>query len=314
MYRPHTTLEQWRILQAVVDHGGYAHAAQALNKSQSSLNHAVAKLQQLLGVQLLEVKGRKAELTAQGRVMLRRSRVLTQEIEQLELLANNLEQGWEPEIRLSREILFPTAPLYHAMQQFYPESRGTRLTVLDNVLSGTTEAITERSFDLVISGRIPPGYRGEHLGNAQLLLVCHPQHPLSQEGEIDEKRLAQELQLVIRDTGSDADKDLGWLKAEQRWTFSNFHEAIEILLQGVGFCWVPQHIAQPLLDQGRLHHLVQAQMHTTVIPTYLVIPSPDCLGPAAQRFAQLLVECSKPECLANRSEDKKITPMNANSV
>ena len=45
MYRPKTTLEQWRILQAVVDHGGYAKAADYLNKSQSSLNHAVAKLQ-----------------------------------------------------------------------------------------------------------------------------------------------------------------------------------------------------------------------------------------------------------------------------
>ena len=42
-YRPKTTLEQWRILQAVVDHDGYAKAAQALNKSQSSLNHAVSQ-------------------------------------------------------------------------------------------------------------------------------------------------------------------------------------------------------------------------------------------------------------------------------
>ena len=66
MYRPKTTLEQWRILQAVVDHGGYAKAADYLNKSQSSLNHAVTKLQNLLDVQLLEVKGRKAFLTPAG--------------------------------------------------------------------------------------------------------------------------------------------------------------------------------------------------------------------------------------------------------
>ena len=72
MYRPKTTLEQWRILQAVVDHGGYAQAAQQLNKSQSSLNHAVSKLQSMLDVQLLEVIGRKAVLTEAGEVMLRR--------------------------------------------------------------------------------------------------------------------------------------------------------------------------------------------------------------------------------------------------
>ena len=74
MTRAKSTLEQWRILQAVVDHGGYAQAAEQLNKSQSSLNHAVAKLQHQLGIQLLEVKGRKAYLTEQGEVLLRRSR------------------------------------------------------------------------------------------------------------------------------------------------------------------------------------------------------------------------------------------------
>ena len=70
MYRPKSTFEQWRIFQAVVDEGGYAQAAEKLNKSQSSLNHAVAKLQQSLGVALLEVQGRKAYLTAEGQVFL----------------------------------------------------------------------------------------------------------------------------------------------------------------------------------------------------------------------------------------------------
>lgn len=67
MTRAKSTLEQWRILQAVVDFGGYAQAAEKLNKSQSSLNHAVAKLQHQLGIELLEVKGRKAYLTPQGK-------------------------------------------------------------------------------------------------------------------------------------------------------------------------------------------------------------------------------------------------------
>ena len=68
MFRPKSTLEQWRIFQAVVEFGGYAQAAEKLNKSQSSLNHAVAKLQLTLGVALLEVRGRKASLTEEGEV------------------------------------------------------------------------------------------------------------------------------------------------------------------------------------------------------------------------------------------------------
>ena len=88
MFRPKSTFEQWRIFQAVVDCGGYAQAAEALNKSQSSLNHAVAKLQQSLGLALLEVRGRKAVLTPAGEIFLKRARQLSQQVEELENLAN----------------------------------------------------------------------------------------------------------------------------------------------------------------------------------------------------------------------------------
>ena len=55
---PRVTLEQWRVLQAVVDHGGFAQAAEALHKSQSSISYTVAKLQEQLGFPLLAIEGR----------------------------------------------------------------------------------------------------------------------------------------------------------------------------------------------------------------------------------------------------------------
>ena len=42
------TLEQWRLLAAVVDHGGFAQAAEQLQKSQSTVSHGVKQLQQAL--------------------------------------------------------------------------------------------------------------------------------------------------------------------------------------------------------------------------------------------------------------------------
>ena len=52
---PRITLEQWRCLVAVVDYGGYAQAAEQLNKSQSSVTYAVQKLQWLLKVRGFEI-------------------------------------------------------------------------------------------------------------------------------------------------------------------------------------------------------------------------------------------------------------------
>jgi len=39
------TLEQWRALLAVIDAGGYAKAAELLNKSQSAVSYAISQLE-----------------------------------------------------------------------------------------------------------------------------------------------------------------------------------------------------------------------------------------------------------------------------
>ncbi len=108
MKAPRVTLDQWRTLQAVVDHGGFAQAAEALHRSQSSVSYTVARMQEQLGVPLLRIDGRKAVLTEAGNVLLRRSRHLVKQASQLEDLAHHMEQGWEAEVRL---VSMPPTPV-----------------------------------------------------------------------------------------------------------------------------------------------------------------------------------------------------------
>ncbi|MBP6518491.1 LysR family transcriptional regulator [Shewanella sp.] len=292
MTRAKSTLEQWRILQAVVDFGGYAQAAEKLNKSQSSLNHAVAKLQHQLGIELLEVKGRKAYLTQQGEVLLRRSRHVTQAVNELEQLASNLEQGWEPTLTLAREIIYPMESLVCTLNAFLPHSRGTRIIMLDSVITGTQELILQGKVDIAICAGVPPkGYLSEPLCEQELYLVCHPNHPLADLGTIeDDKLLAQYLQLVIKDTGVQSNIDIGWLKAEQRWTVSNFHEAKVILNQGIGFCWIPSFLVQEELASGNLVRLHLEGSQKRRIMLSLVIPNRDQQGPASKLLASLILK------------------------
>ncbi|MFC4654747.1 LysR family transcriptional regulator [Rheinheimera marina] len=289
-YRPKSTMEQWRILQAVVDAGGYAQAADLLNKSQSSLNHAVAKLQSQLGVELLEVKGRKAFLTEAGEVMLRRSRFLTQQIEDLELLASNLNMGWEPEIRIAVELVYPKQILYRALAKFHPLSRGSRIQIIDTVITGSTEVILEHKADLVIAGTssIPRGFMGEPLTVTQMFPVVGPQHPLALEPQLDLNDLSQHLQIVIRDTAAKP-KDIGWLKAEQRWTVNNFFEALDIVRSGLGFCWLPDFIIQQALDAGQIVRLNIPLSSARVVPLSLVSPKEETLGPGSKQLRELLL-------------------------
>ena len=48
MRTPRISLDQWAAFKAVVDAGSFALAAEALNKSQSSVSYAIARLQEQL--------------------------------------------------------------------------------------------------------------------------------------------------------------------------------------------------------------------------------------------------------------------------
>src|SRR3977135_4387040 len=108
MPEPRITLDQWRALVAVVDKGGYARAAAGLHKSQSSVTYGVQQLESQRGAKALEIAGRRAELTPTGELLYRRARYLLDEAAALEQSAKRLSAGWEAELRLAAEVIFPT--------------------------------------------------------------------------------------------------------------------------------------------------------------------------------------------------------------
>ena len=102
---------------AVVESGSYARAAQTLHKSQSTITYAVQRIQELLGIALFEIKGRKAVLTATGQLLYQRGRALVDEADLLERSARALSAGWEAEIGVAVDHLLPSAILLEALAQ-----------------------------------------------------------------------------------------------------------------------------------------------------------------------------------------------------
>src|SRR5579872_6317717 len=177
---PRISLEQWRSLQAVVDAGGYAQAARALHKSQSAITYAVQKIERQLGLRLFEIKGRKAELTAGGKLLYRRARALLEEAVTIESAARTLTAGWESEIALAVEIVFPTWVLLECLALFARERPETRIELYETVLSGTAEALVQKRVSLAIGPEVPAGFVGDPLMTVRFIAAAHPDHPLHQ--------------------------------------------------------------------------------------------------------------------------------------
>lgn len=293
MKAPRVTLEQWRVLQAVVDKGGFAQAAESLHKSQSSVSYTVAKLQEQLGYPLLILEGRKARLTERGEVLLRRSRHLLQEAIELEELAHTLGQGWEPELELVVDQAFPTPVLLRALQAFEPQSQGTQVQLKEVVLSGGEEALKHGNPDLVLSSLVPTGYLADPIVKVELVAVAASNHVLHQEQKpITNERLSQELQLVIRDSARDSSIDSGWLGSDRRWTVSSVQSALEIVTSGIGFAWLPKADLGTMLEENKLKKLPLVSGSERAFHMYAIFGKGERTGPATR----LLVELLQAEC------------------
>lgn len=293
MKAPRVTLEQWRVLQSVVDKGGFAQAAESLHKSQSSVSYTVAKLQEQLGYPLLIIEGRKAKLTERGEVLLRRSRHLIKEAVELEELAHTLGQGWEPELELVVDQVFPTPALLRALNAFEPQSQGTQVQLKEVVLSGGLEALKLGSPDLVLTSIVPKGYLADPIVNVELMAVASPDHALFQEGApINNERLSRELQLVIRDSAVESSIDAGWLGTERRWTVSSVQSALEIVVSGIGFAWLPRADIESELTVGKLKKLDLISGGERSFHLYAIFGKGERTGPATR----LLVELLQAEC------------------
>jgi DNA-binding transcriptional LysR family regulator len=297
---PHISLEQWRALIAVVEAGGYAQAAETLHKSQSAVSYAVQKIESQLGVKAFEIQGRKAILTMTGQLLYRRALALVGEASELERAARNLSAGWEAEIGIAAEILFPTWMLLDSLNLFGEESPQTRIEVIESVLSGTAEALLTGKADLAITPHIPPGFFGELLMRTPIIAVAHPDHPLHQLGrKLTQRDLRHHRHITVRDTGSQRDRRAVLVEVDQRWTVSHMATSIEALCAGFGFSWLPTERIRRELADGRLKPLPLREGKERWVDIYLIIADPDFAGPGVRRLAEIIRERVKAACAAH---------------
>ena len=300
------TLDQWRALVAVVDGGTYANAASTLHKSQSSVTYLVQKLESQLGVKVFEARGRKSVLTPTGQLLYRRASMLIEEAAGVEKAACALSAGWEAEIGLAAEILFPQQLLLQCLDAFGRESPHTRIELIESVLQGATEALADGRANLGISGQIPIGMTGEMLVQLRATLVASPSHPLHALGrQLTPRDLRAHRQMVIRETDSRRSTRSS-IDTAQRWTVSSMSTSLVAVKNGMGFGWFPLEYIADELASGALRPLPMREGRERILPLYLVHADREQAGPGVLRLAQIIHERTSSEC--RRVGDERRAP------
>jgi len=284
-----SSVEQWQVLATVVDAGGFAQAAARLHRSQSAVSYAMAQLQDSLGVRLLELNGRRAELTPVGRELLRRSRVIVDQFARLEALARAIDTGWESELKLVVDAAFPQDLLLGVLSELQGSCPHTTISLADAVLSGAEDAITEGTADLVVTTRVPGGFLGDWLMDVAMIAVAAPSHPLHQmQRTLTLDDLTLHTQIVVRDSGRRQQRDEGWLGAQHRWTVAGIEASRAAVLAGLAYAWLPSHMVAADVAQGRLQPLPLTIGGMRQMPLYVVLVNGEIAGPAARKALELL--------------------------
>jgi len=296
MAQPKISLDQWTVLVSVVESGSYAKAAERIHKSQSTLTYAVQQLERLLDIKVFERQGRRSVLTPAGQLLYRRGKTLVEEASRLEHAAGELARGWEAEIRLAVDVVFPTWLLLKCLEAFAKERVETRIELYETVLGGHEDALAQRSVDLAIGGVVPAGFVGDALMPVRFVCAAAPSHPLHQLGrELALEDLRPHRHLVIRDSGAQRARGSGWLN-EIRWTVSNKATSIRAAVMGLGFAWYPEESIREELDSGRLKPLPLREGRERFATLYLIYADREAAGPGVRRLAEIIGEAVKAEC------------------
>jgi DNA-binding transcriptional LysR family regulator len=189
------TLVQLRHFIDLAQTGSFSSSAQRLHITQPALSRSILSLEDEFGQALFDRIGRKNELTAFGRQVVERARVLVEQADELRQSTVQTRQGLAGQIRIglgSGPGALLTVPLLQHMATRAPQAR-------IQIARGSTDllvrALRERSLDaLVVDIRaLKPevDLQVEAFPELPAAFMCHAQHPLRAQRQVSFAALRQ---------------------------------------------------------------------------------------------------------------------------
>ena len=166
-------LQSLRVFQAVVDAGGFAAAARALDLSAASVTRMVADLEAQLGVRLLQRTTRRVALTDEGAAYLERVRRILADLDEADALVSQRSQTVAGVLRvlatpvLASVLVAPIVPRLTA--------RHAALRVEVDVESYAVPSVEEHDVALFsVEGNIDTGLIARRIASGVSALVASP--------------------------------------------------------------------------------------------------------------------------------------------
>lgn len=254
------TLDQIRTLCRIIEYGTLKKAADSLHKTQPALSMAIKKLEAEYGFQILARDNYRLTLTEAGKSFYHKAQELLESAEQLNSLGKHLGSGSEASIRLGYDAVCPIGNILDILKQCQKQFPYTEIELIGETRFGALNLLKKEEVDLAISPWWPTFYA---LGNLESLPISHfrvimvsaPQL-FSMKKTININDLKQHVHISIEESDLSFDThDLMLLKGCRQWRTKDAYTLKSLLIEGLGWGYVPEFMVKDALEKGQLIQL-----------------------------------------------------------
>jgi len=198
-------VHQLRLLIAVVEHGGFSRAADAMGLSQPAISHQLKALSSAVGMPVLEMIGRRVQLTQVGQLLYVHAQRIMADFEAAGEVLDDFRGLRRGHIRLAGDTTVGIYVLPDLLGDFREEHPDVELSLGVDNRRGLYDRLLANKVDFVVSGRewldTPLRLVVRPLLGNELVAIASPRHPLAGRSRVTLAELAAEP-FIIREPGS----------------------------------------------------------------------------------------------------------------
>jgi DNA-binding transcriptional LysR family regulator len=284
--------ESMSVFLTVVDEGDFSAAARKLGLAPSAVSKIIARLEERLGIRLVQRSTRRIGLTAEGIAYAEAARRILKDIEDAELA---IRPGAEPRGLL--RINLPSAfghrrivPLLAIFRERYPEIEmelSFTDAIIDLIAEGVDVAIgvTLRTDSRLIMRSLAPNRR----------IICAAPTYLERHGEPQTPDdLDRHVCLGITTRGElnlwkfEGPEGVRSLRIKSPVRADSTEALRRLALAGMGIIRISELLVGPDIGSGRLRMLLAEHNHPEGAPVTIVYPSRRLLSPCVRAFVDFL--------------------------
>ena len=287
-------LEEIRIFLLVAKQRSFTAAATEANITLSAVSKRISRLEQRLGVQLLNRTTRSASPTENGRLYYERCLAILADIEEAETAVSHLQETPRGVLRVNAPMSFGTMHLGRVIGTFmerYPDLE-VRLILSDQQIDTVQEGfdltirIASMADSSLVARKIAPAPRVLCASPAYLKRRGTPKHPddLRQHDCLSYDYLGTGVQWKLK--GNDGEH---WLHVPTKLSTNNAEVLRDAALSGRGIALLPTFIAGSELLSGKLR-VVLSGYHAPELSVCALFPPTRHLSTKVRVFIDFLVE------------------------